>query len=106
MEECLHRQWWRVEEEEEEEETNNGVAKGEDNDGERRVADQLAGSHTVAEEEEEETWIELGWKLHASMTSIRMRLNNSYNLQNKMLKVLGANFSAHVLNVSIGDDRH
>jgi len=50
MEECLHRQWWRVEEEEEEEETNNGVAKGEDNDGERRVADQLAGSHTVAEE--------------------------------------------------------
>ena len=52
-EECLPRPWRRAEEEEEEEEeedTNNGAAEGEDNDGELRVADQLVGSHTVAEE--------------------------------------------------------
>ena len=52
----------------------------------------------------DETWIEVGWKQNASVTSMRTGWNNFYNLLNLMLKVWGAIISAHVLNVLMVDD--
>ena len=50
-----------------------------------------------------ETWIEVGWKNHTLVTSMRMGLNNSFNLLNVRHHLCVGNFSIHVLNMEIGD---